>query len=218
MLNENEIIALAQSGDGEAMRKILIQHDKWLKKTARYFFKKARLYTEIEDVEQLCAIGLMRGVIDFDASRGARLTTMARYYILNELNKSNIWDNIILRTRSERSGTCRRDRIPVLSMEVLTSGSSAECYTERKIGVEASQEDGIAERENRRAVNAALRSLTARQRTIIRNRYYKGKTLKMSGAEFGITRERTRQIEQEAFLKLKKQLAKLGITKAALEQ
>ena len=67
-------------------------------------------------------------------------------------------------------------------------------------------EDIIGEQEMREAVNEVLNTLTDREQKVIRDRfgfdYGKEKTLEEVGADFGVTRERIRQIEAKALRKL----------------
>jgi len=54
-----------------------------------------------------------------------------------------------------------------------------------------------------RALECAMAQLDERERTILWKRFRDNMTLEMIGAEFDITRERTRQIERDAKLKLR---------------
>lgn len=75
-----------------------------------------------------------------------------------------------------------------------------------KLSVFDDIEDIIGEQEMREAVNEALGILTDREQKIIRDRFGfddgKEKTLEEVGEDFGVTRERIRQIEAKALRKL----------------
>ena len=76
-----------------------------------------------------------------------------------------------------------------------------------KLGVFDDTEDTIGEQEMREVVNEVLNTLTDREQKVIRDRFGfddgKEKTLEEVGADFGVTRERIRQIETKALKKLK---------------
>jgi len=78
-----------------------------------------------------------------------------------------------------------------------------------------SPEDEAAERQARGQlawrVRGAMRSLTERERNIVRRRWMADETLAEIGETYGLTRERIRQIEQGAMAKLKKLLARDGV-------
>lgn len=75
-----------------------------------------------------------------------------------------------------------------------------------KLSVFDDIEDIIGEQEMRETVNEVLNTLTDREQKVIRDRFGfddgKEKTLEEVGADFGVTRERIRQIEAKALKKL----------------
>lgn len=76
-----------------------------------------------------------------------------------------------------------------------------------KLSVFDDIEDIIGEQEMRKTVNEVLNTLTDREQKVIRGRFGfdggKEKTLEEVGADFGVTRERIRQIEVKALRKLR---------------
>lgn len=61
----------------------------------------------------------------------------------------------------------------------------------------------LEDEEASERLHAAINRLPARQQDIIRRRFFGGETLKVIGDTVGITRERVRQIEEEAIAKLR---------------
>jgi len=78
----------------------------------------------------------------------------------------------------------------------------------------------IAQHESEAMVAEWVGQLTERQRLVIERRYGLGgrdaATLEVIAREFGLTRERVRQIQMEALSKLRKRIAQDGLTSASL--
>lgn len=70
----------------------------------------------------------------------------------------------------------------------------------------------LASGEEADAVNAAISSvLTPREEAVVRRRFFDDETLEEIGDDFEIHRERTRQIQNQALNKLKRELERKGI-------
>jgi RNA polymerase sigma factor (sigma-70 family) len=68
--------------------------------------------------------------------------------------------------------------------------------------------DADAARHARELVGPALRFLTAKQKEVVRRRFWLGQTLEETGRAVGLTRERVRQVEKDALTRLRVKLAK----------
>ena len=78
----------------------------------------------------------------------------------------------------------------------------------------------VAAAQVRRGVDACLSSLTPREASIVRWRYgldaYEPQTLQEIGDVLGISRERVRQLEKQAFAKLRQLPQRAGLAELAL--
>jgi len=107
------------------------------------------------------------------------------------------------------------------SLDALRETSSGESYAEQFADLDAqSMEDQTQSREIEALVEAWVGALAEREREVIEARFgLHGRdleTLESLAQRLGLTRERVRQIQQEALLKLKARLARNGVDKGAL--
>lgn len=84
------------------------------------------------------------------------------------------------------------------------------------IPVAPEQENIILDNEQKRLVRKAMVSLTSRERYILTQRFFDKLTFREIGEKLvpKISRERVRQIEQEAFKRMRKNLESIGVSKA----
>jgi RNA polymerase primary sigma factor len=143
-------------------------------------------------------MALINAVEKFDFSRGNKFSTYASWAVMNRF------------ARAIPAEHDRRDRFVTGHDERL--GSAADHRAD-----EHEHED--VQRRSRQAVASLLSRLEDRERRIIVSRFgLEGAhqlTLEQLGQELGITKERVRQLESRAQLKLRKIAAEAGIDPAA---
>ena len=130
-------------------------------------------------------VALIQAVDKFDFARGNRFSTYATWAIYNELK------------RYDRREWYRRIRyVPLYQDFLAIPDYQSERYEERR-----------AEDERRAVVERLLGRLDGRERWVIVNHNGIGgvaeQTLKQIGLDLGISKERVRQIEQRAHVKLR---------------
>ena len=132
-------------------------------------------------------MALIRAVEKFDFSRGNKFSTYASWAIMNRFARAIPEENH------------RRDRF-VTGHEMLFEGAADTRSDEHEVE--------FAIRRVRETVGGMLSKLDARERRVLESRYGLGgateQTLEQLGRELGITKERVRQIESRAQLKLRK--------------
>lgn len=186
-MSEASEIQAAQNGDNRAMTALLRRHAGLL-----CMWSRARP-GEQEDALQEAAIAFIGAVRCFDPSRGVKLITYASFRV---------------RARVEREIRRRRGAACV---PVNATGEAADLA--RSAGADldacprdASDEPGPEELLSRAEVRRAVASLPQRERIVVQRRM-QGETLETIAADFGVTRERVRQIENKAHERLRRRLA-----------
>lgn len=107
------------------------------------------------------------------------------------------------------------------SLDAPHETRSGDSYAEQFADLQSqSMEEQTQSREIEALVNAWVGALSEREREVIEARFglhgREPETLESLAQRLGLTRERVRQIQQEALLKLKSRLARSGVDKGAL--
>lgn len=210
-----ELITRAQAGDRAALDQLVRQNIAMVHWIARKHPWHSMPY---EDIVQEGTIGLVKGIMHFDVTRGLALATYLPYWIRHEIGRSHLNDGLI--------------RIPVASHEQLQKLSKLQRKAGRELSIsELSERSGIQAKSVTRLLTrgtvtmpeklpdvpvphddhaemddmltearAAVAALPERLRTVMELRYYgeEQRTLSQVGAVLGISRERARQLETQA--------------------
>jgi RNA polymerase sigma-32 factor len=180
---------------------------------------KYRRAMPLDDLVSEGTVGLMRAVERFDPDKGFRLATYAMCWIraaLNEHVRRNL--SIVKPVTGEKSlvdkslsetpgdededGNTWQDRLAFDGTETLRieSGNVSQ-FREH-------QEALLAEMDFREDLNEVMNNaLDARERRIFHGRCLEDKTREELSSEFGVSRERIRQIEVRAFEKVQRAAA-----------
>ncbi len=139
-------------------------------------------------------VSLMRAVERFDYMRGFRFSTYASWAIMRNFARS------VPRERYQV------DRYTADNDEVLDIAASLRSYDPNEINLD----------ELRESIDAMLSHLSPRERTILIDHYglnepQESKTFEQLGEQFGVSKERVRQIELEALQKLRKLRASVDL-------
>lgn len=179
------------------------------------------------------SIGLIRAVDQFDAGRGIPLEQYARRLISGAmLNGIRRMDPVPERARrlvrdaeaARYRIACERGSVPGnVELEMLMPGFSratSAAHNGVPLSLDAPLPDGlrvkadwgndpaliVQDRARTDAVQAALASLSPRQRTVMREHYYADRSLREVGRGLEISSQRASQLHQTAILRLRKVL------------
>ncbi len=171
---------------------------------AQYY---SRCYgVDFDDLVQQGRLGVVRAHERFDPARGFTFLSYARHWINQQMTN---W--------------CQRHvkniRVPayqfgkVFIEEVSLHAPAGEDGTiADSLGAEETVRSSLDRRERAELLERAVTGLDERERHIIQGRFFEDRTLEDIAGDFGLSRERIRQIEFGALRRLRKALAALNPT------
>lgn len=231
-MNEAELFTAAKNGDGDALTTLVSQNMGLVKSLAVRFRDRG---TEIEDLIQIGAIGLIKAVRGYDTAFGTKFSTYAVPLIMGEIKKHLRDDGIIKVSReTKRQGAllCReKQRImtetgvePKISELAKISGMTVEEAVRALDAVspvaslydggegELSPEetlwtDNVAAFSERLALWQAVQSLPEEDRQIVLLRYYRRLSQTQTAEVLNLTQVKVSRREKKIMEKLKDSLS-----------
>ena len=231
MYEENKILIMkSQSGDDKSLEKLIIQNNGLIWSIVRRF-----IYREVEpdDLYQIACIGFIKAVRRFDFSYNVELSTYAVQYIFGEIRKFVRDDGIIKVSRHIKElgikikeikhiygndlQISRLSEILGINEEEICMAISANkkiesinqyiyedgnCEMIDKISVNNDEENIL----DKILVSDLIDKLEARDKKIIKLRYFKGKTQSQIAKMIGISQVQVSRIERRVLGELKIQL------------
>jgi RNA polymerase sigma factor (sigma-70 family) len=224
---ELELIrAFKQDGDEAAIEAICRSY-------ARLCYSIASLYTKdesrMEDLAQDGSFGVRRAVEMYDPSRGTKFSTYSRLWIKNfiamgvstALNDITVPARAFMDARMGRMEQGRNDSAVFASQPFVMidapwgedgTGSVLDMHVREETTPEILLGREDMQRHMRSVIAGALGSLSEREADVIRRRKLQEvpDTLEEISDDYGVTRERIRQIEAVAMGKMKASLVESG--------
>lgn len=191
------------------------EHDGLVMRMARRFtwaLKQGAL--EFTDLVQAGRTGVLKAKTKYDPAFGTAFSTYATFWILQSMRRLvqnegstiriPVHAQVTRRKNGQASSFYLRHSLD-LEIEPKRGGADTLNLLDVLCPVEADDEapdKGALERK----VQAALMRLPTRERSVLVVRFFRDGTLKDAGAEFGVSRERARQVEARALAMLKAEL------------
>ena len=203
---EHKLAKQAKRGDAAARETLMLSVMPMAVEIAKKYQGRG---LDLPDLIQVANMGVIRAVEGFDPTRGTRLTTYATNWIKQkiryeiEYRGSLIHLPVYLFKKGDRglpSADAKALRRLQSSICSLDAGQGGEIDLSGAAMIEARVEDAadtMTREDQAKELHRKLGRLKDRERTVILGRMA-GKTLKVVGAEIGVTRERVRQIEEVA--------------------
>jgi len=140
---------------------------------------------DVDDLVAAGVFGLMRAVERFDPSRGVKFSTYAVKAISSHIRREILrWRELPAKPTGEPEEWPSRIAVDPADFDMHRHGREPDPADQ----VEAAD-----------LHHHAMRRMSPRERTIAQLRYADGMTLRATGDELGVTRERVRQIEHKMF-------------------
>lgn len=165
------------------------------------------------DVLAECVCGMINAAEKFDPDRGWAFSTYATVSLKNVIRRlynvmqKDVKSDVYCRNYRSIRGQIRGSKGSALKVLSMFSNKDGEGQI---IDVPDDRRKPAYEVDVLIALKDAMTSLTERELNIIRDRYFTGKTLDEVGQEYGICKERVRQIETAARQRLLKAMGPIG--------
>lgn len=203
--------------DSRAIQKLILSNLRYVVKIALEY---RRYGCDLNELVQAGNLGLAEAVKRFDPDRKTRLVTYASWWIRDAVRQC------IARSRSVSArGTTRAER-KLLGSSSSPNGPKRDVPLDnlhpKDLPIQKGAEDEVIYDEEgerlKEAVRSALKTLDPREKKIADWRFLADnpRSLAQIGDEFGVSRERARQIAERARKKLRIQLKAQGFTSSSL--
>ena len=222
------LIRRAQEGDADAEQQLIRENLPLVTAIAKRYQNSG---IDIDDLRQLGSIGLLKAIRKFDPAFGVCFSTYAVPLIAGEIRRFLRDDGIIKFSRSAKSLASRirselqndpdltigslSDRLGVSREELAaalasdaTIGSLDEPLSDGdgnrfdRIGVESDEERSVS----RLSLNAALRTLSERERLLVRLRYEDEKSQSEVGKLLGVSQVQVSRLEKKILSALRSRM------------
>lgn len=186
-----------------------------LKQAGHYSLKKVPK-DRYHDLVQECVMGWMRGLETFDPGR-SRLTTHCSYWIMQGVRRFVYHDDHVVHVPIYQYEKGVRldpayslDAPKIVNAVFDPNGANVQSFADFLVDHEAPDPDeNVHQMERAGLARSLLYTLDDRERDIVMRRFGMngygpdGETLDAIGKEYGLTRERVRQIEKKALDKIR---------------
>ena len=183
------LTAWCERRDVEARRLLIEQHLPLVRVLASRFVRHGE---QLDDLAQIGAVGLIKAVDRFDASRGSSLVAYAVPTILGEIRR-HLRDGA-QPVRLPRDG---RDQTPVRAVPLDVEAEAAR---------DAAAERRLELGEERILIARGLRKLARRERRIVSLRYFGGLSQRRIAAELGLSQVHVSRLLHQSLGKLRAEI------------
>jgi RNA polymerase sigma factor (sigma-70 family) len=179
------------------------KHEGLVKAIAERYRRRSNGRADFDDLYQAGMLGLIHAARRFEPARGLKFSTYASYcikgYVVKELKQAVDVIRIPDGVRGEERARLRELLSPKhLPRDPRAAFLDAPGDVEDRLAVRRGEQAEARER-----VEALLRHVDPRQREVIERRAH-GETLTEIGEDFGVCRERVRQLESKAHGRMRK--------------
>ena len=150
----------------------------------------------------------MHAVAKFDETQDVKFATYAVWWVRQRCSAALIKQKYVVTRPMNLKSAGGKGKLVVSEPLVRINIDGEE--EERDIAVEDPEQDLMGKRYLERMLNDGKASLTPRQRLVLKHRFEDGLSLNQIGEKWDLSRERIRQIEQQALFRLRRNLDRSG--------
>jgi RNA polymerase nonessential primary-like sigma factor len=202
-----DLVRKAAAGDGPALTRLYEAHFPLLVRIALTYERPG---LEAEDLIGEACVGFTEALSRFDPSRQTRFMTYASWWIRQHvvLALEHV-KNVRLPRRARSKMGCGLREVSLSE----PGGEETTLALEELIESETATDGSLADCDARHDAEIAMASLPERHRRLILRRFGldgsddEGATLRALAVEMGVSRERVRQLEQDALERMREALA-----------
>ena len=208
MATNEELAILVQQGHRECIPELWANCYKILYGiVAKYYNAQFETFTRcgftLEDLQQDCYFVLLKMIEAYDPGKGYKFTSYAGYHVKNYLTHSVMgYDRRTKKITKPLNVSSSIDK-PIgngedeeLTIESTLKDETAELAFDDAL-------DDVCCQELHNAIESGLQTLTERQQTVIRERFYKNRTLKDTAQIIDLSLARVQQIEEKTLKDLR---------------
>lgn len=189
---EIELVLAAKNGDKEARDKLVMAN----LSLVHYLAKQKRQHKDLEILDHGVQ-GILISIEKFDLSRGYRFATFAMHWIIHQIIEG-------LQLKNNLSKMSHKTRQDCIERHLMNPIDLSENVFYNLHSVLPSIEKDLTKFQMKEDVRRSLTTLTEREVDILYNHVMEEScTLSDLGVKYGLSRERIRQVEEEALKKLR---------------
>jgi RNA polymerase sigma factor (sigma-70 family) len=179
---EDLLVSQTMQGKPEAMKRLIEANLRFALKVVFYYWRPGH---PLMDMVSGACLGLVRSAKSFDPDAGFRFTTYAfpaiRQGVIRAIIESESYQYIHE------------------SLDAPSFDHDGETLLDSLVSKGITPEEEV----ERHDIGQYLSILTEREQSVIRDRFWKEKSLELTGLSIGVNKERVRQIETKALFKLR---------------
>jgi len=209
-LDDAALCAAYRDGSREAGDVLVRRHERLVQFFGRRYFG---LGIDVSEASQVGRLALLKAAEKYASDRGSAYTTYAAYWLRGMIRRARHESRVVavpvylLDKRAKWQAAQEEEGWALHPVDIDDAYDDETASHEGFLADTLTPEESLIQAEERHTAVEAVKGLEPRERRIIRDHVMReSKTLEEIGADFGVTRERIRQVESIALRRLRKEM------------